>query len=196
MKENEIDELIVEVCRGAKEVLEKSGYLAPIAFLVGKNNQIIPCMVPFKNDAQKRGVYLALGAAMKALGSNRVILVNDAAMKMFDKPMEEVHITETPLTYPESMREDGIFLQDMNTITERIEGYFMRYENKKDAPRFYHDLKHFNAGHESMGGFIPECVMEGYKESDQFMEEMKRELPPEIFSGGMFPLDGPVSTDK
>jgi len=179
MKENVIDELIVELCRGAKEILEQSGYLSPVAFLVGKNNQIIPCTVPFKNDTQKRGMYLALGASMKPLGSSRVILINDAAMKTYDKSKDwEIDVTEQPLTYPESMREDGIFLQDINMKTDRIEGYFMRYENKKDAPRFYHDLKHLNAGHDGMGGFIIECVMEGYKESDQFMEEMKRELPP------------------
>ena len=67
------------------------------------------------------------------------------------------------MTYPESMRQDGIFLQDMNIITGRVEGYFLRYENRKDSSRFYHKLKHMNKNQDSMGGYLFNQIRDGYE---------------------------------
>lgn len=182
MKEkNEIDELVVFLCKGAKKILEEKGKLAPVGFVITKEKKIIPCALPFRNDIEKSAIYLALGVAVRKFSGSRVIMINDVAMRKIDpKDMEEFkknYTTEQPLTYPESMRQDGIFLQDMNMETGRIEGYFMRYKNLKDAPRCYYDLEHINKNKDSMGGGIPGRITEGYN-SPELMSELDVEFEP------------------
>lgn len=162
-KEDEIDGLIVDLCNNARHLKENGSSLVPVAMMLSKDKGIIPCMLPFRNDEEKSALYYGLGTGMKKYRANRVILINDVAMKMYDKPAEKISELEKPLTYPESMRQDGIFLQDVNLATGRVDGYFMRYENKKDAPRFYYGLKHLNKGTESMGGLLLNQIKDGYE---------------------------------
>jgi hypothetical protein len=168
-KSDEIDKLIVDLCRNARDLMEKNDRIAPIAMILSKNKGIIPCMLPFRDDEEKTALYYGLGVGMKKYNANRVILINDAAMKMYNKSMISetgklmISETEKPLTYPESMRQDGIFIQDINMVTGRVDVYFQRYENKKEVPRFYHELKHINRDAESMGGHMVDQIREGYK---------------------------------
>lgn len=161
-KESEIDGLIVGLCVNAKKIKEKNVSMSPVAMILSKDKGIIPCMLPFRDDEEKSALYYGLGIGMKKYNADRVILINDVALKTYDKPVN-ISVTEQPLTYPESMREDGIFIQDINIVTGRVDGYFQRYENKKDAPRFYHELKHLNKNGESMGGDLLNQIKEGYK---------------------------------
>jgi hypothetical protein len=162
-KEDEIDGLIVDLCNNARHLKENRASLVPVAMMLSKDKGIIPCMLPFRNDEEKSALYYGLGTGMKKYKASRVILINDVAMKMYDKPAEKISELEKPLTYPESMRQDGIFLQDVDLATGRVDGYFMRYENKKDAPRFYYELKHLNKGAVSMGGLLLNQIKDGYE---------------------------------
>lgn len=162
-KEDEINEFIVDLCNNARHLMETRGSLVPVAMMFSEEKGIIPCMLPFRDEEHKSAIYYGLGTGMKKYKANRVILINDVALKMYDKPTGKISESEKPLTYPESMRQDGIFLQDVDLATGRVDGYFMRYENKKDAPRFYYELKHVNKGAESMGGFLVDQIKNGYE---------------------------------
>ena len=194
---NEIDGLIVSLCNEAQNIMERDGGdLDPVAFLITRDNKLIPCMLPCNGEGEKRAMHLALGAAMKELKAFRVILISDAAMRALSpekyEEFKKNYETEQPLMYPESMRQDGIFVQDIDVEKSFSNGYFMRYENLKDAPRLYHNLYHINKGKETMGGDLFDWVLEGYKDSDKFpggieMKKILSDSPDESDDSESFP---------
>ncbi len=187
-KQNEIDELIVNLCDKAQNLLEEDGYLDPIAFII--TDTMIPCMLSCPKE-DKKAMFTALGAVMKKFKSKRIILVSDIAMRVVDpEKSDEIKanlLTEQPLTYPESMRQDGIFLQDINPERHFSDAYFMQYENLKDAPRLFHNLTQLNKKEESFSGAFFDSVVSGYNDPGKLGRVVKGPVdlndffPPDIF---------------
>lgn len=191
---NKTDSLIVELCNGAQRLLEKDNILSPVAMIIKGEDDLIPCMLPFKNDKEKLALYFALGVAMKEKGCHRVIIITDVAVRKIDMNPENAEkvkeyfkrniLTEQPLTYPESMREDGIYLQLIDFEEDRSDAYFKRYENRKDTPRFYHELVRMNKNAGKIGGDIYEYVKRGYElEGVEFhgLIDPLFDFPPDFF---------------
>lgn len=192
MTKNEIDEFIVGLCETAKGILEEKGEIMPVAMVITDDGHIIPCMLPFKNDdsEEKYAMYGAVGVTMKKFNANKVVLVNDVALKYYSSKEEadkakENYQTESPLMYPESLRQDGILLQEVDLGDDTVNSYFMRYENT--SPRKYHELARLNKEGESMAGAIISSLKDGYARSEEILESLIEADPlgANLFQEGM-----------
>jgi len=185
---NKHKELVEEINVIAKENLKKDGKLAPIAFVIKNTQMIAPILLDFRASQEKYKSCKYAGAIAKYLNADAVILVSDVAMKEY-KSKEEAdfavrnYSTESPLSYPESMRVDGIFLLVIDLETKKIEGYMQLYEKKGDNYTFK-NLEDFS-GVTGIGGMIQESVIEGY---DLLVskEDFDKYLKEKNFMGGMF----------
>ena len=195
MEENDLKQLIEKLCNHAVVLLEKDGQLNPLALIINSEGGITPCSLPWENDEEKGKLLLVLGVSLKKFDSHEVIFLSDVAMRSIgtDDPKEtrkmkeyykENHATEQPLSYPKSMREDGIYLQYMDLNLNHTKAYFKRYEDRENEPRFYHELKCIDKGAKSMGGLIIEQISYGYENAEEIIKKIK-ELPgmPENFPG-------------
>lgn len=167
MPEEEIHELIEAVANNAKRLMERDGKLTPTALVVAEK-ELMPLELLFRDSEDKYRMYFALGLTLKKVKQTIVILINDVALRHVDK--KDAHKfkdnkcdpTEQPTTYPESMRQDGIFIQEIDVTTKTMNAYLMRYENRKDE-RFWHPLEKLNKDGAAMSGAILDSVVDGYE---------------------------------
>lgn len=163
-----MNKLIESLIGKAKELLEKDGHLAPVALAMKGENVIAPIMLEFETDNEKYATYRAVGDEAKRLSVDRVVMINDAAMRRYDNPEESEkalknYATESPLTYPEDMREDGIFVQDLNLVTEEITVYFLRYKRRKEGGFRFYDIMTLVGEKGKVMGEVMNSVLRGFK---------------------------------
>ena len=192
-----IDELIVSLSENAQSILEKKGHLDSVAMIVNKENKMIPCFFPHEVSEDKYAMYRALGEAMKEYDAERVVIISDAALRILQNEKDIEHFkenaaTEQPLSYPKSMRMDGILLVEIRPKTRSSEGYFKHYEELENAPSLFHDLLNLKdmpgmgGKLKEFGGEIFNNVMEGYDgDSEKTSEVAFMKVP--FNEDGLFP---------
>ena len=162
-----MDKLIEGLIERAKENLKKDGYLAPVIIAMKGDKLLAPILLQFKCDNEKYATYKIIGKIAKKLAADRIILINDVALKMYDtKDSEHVmknYNTMSPLTYPENMRQDGIFIHDLNLITEKVKPYFLRYKKQKKGSFKFYNINTFQGSEDSFSGEIMNSVLKGFK---------------------------------
>lgn len=147
----------------AKNNLVNDGRLAAMALCFGPGGvAVVPA--EFGTDDEKWAFYRALGAACRDMDATRVVLVNDAAMKTYDPGQYDMHHldpTETPLTYPKSMRTEVIMVMDHALGTDKTEMLMQPYRDADGKVEFLPvDEELRNMKFES--GLV-ECVEEGFR---------------------------------
>lgn len=104
-----------------KEAMEKTKKCPPMVICF-KGEKIIH-LSGLCTDETKHAFYRAVGALCKKEGCDFIMIINDAAIKAFKNPedyknMIDNYETESPLTYPKSMRTDCIILIGYAFATE------------------------------------------------------------------------------
>ena len=128
-------EMVEDFNKVAKENLQKDGKVSPIAFVIKDKEILIPILLSFHNDQDKQTGYTMVGVVAQYLSADAVILINDVAMRGYKNKTEadyamRNYLTESPLTYPESMRQDGIYFLSISFKTRKIYGYFQPYKKE------------------------------------------------------------------
>ena len=173
-------ELLEDINTVAKKNLEKNGKLAPIAFVIKDTQMIAPILLDFRAPQE---IYLSCkyaGAIAKYLNADAIILISDVAMREYKSKEEEDfaaknYSTESPLSYPENMRTDGIFFLVIDLETKKAECCMQLYE-KKDDNFIFKNLDDFPET-TGVGGRIQESVIEGYglpvskEEFDKYLKD-------------------------
>lgn len=90
----------------------------PVVFVFGEN-QIYVILVPWDNNEAKIATLKEVGKKCVELDAHRLALLVDVAMKKYDNPEDALYAsrnpeTEAPLSYPESMRIDGLLINYMD----------------------------------------------------------------------------------
>ena len=139
MGNEKITELVGSTLEFAKGVLKKDNVLAPVALLVAPSGvTVVP--IKFDSDAKKHTVYTAIGSACRRIGATHVVLVNDAAMRTFDKGADYEKVvsdpTEAPLTYPKSMRTEVVMVLGHELGTDRTEFLMQPYKDEGGKVEF------------------------------------------------------------
>lgn len=158
---NKIIKSLLEI---AKKILKNEGFLIPQAFFIKDNEKGMVRISPnFKTAEEKYKSCIAIGLTAKQVGANSIILLNDVASKTYSKEnadyVEKNYNTESPLTYPESQRDDGIMIMYMDMKTKKIDAYFQKYKKQGNNIKFY-KIKEFPDN--EMDGLVPESIFEGY----------------------------------
>lgn len=175
----------------AKKNLQKNGRLTPIAFLIREGKIVAPILLRIQTDEEKPDVYKSIGMIAKKFSADSVIIVQDAALKVFKTKEESKYVlenlaTEKPLMYPENMRQDGIFFFVIDLKTKETNGYFQEYEKKGKDIHFHKLINYLELVKDSfspdsdegkLGGSIVDCVLKGYK-----MNMEKELISPEIIN--------------
>ncbi len=122
-------EMVKDMNKVAKKNLQKDGKVSPIAFIIKNKEILVPVLLSFHNDQDKQTGYTMVGVVAQYLSADTVILINDVAMREYKNKTEADYAilnysTENPLTYPESMRQDGIYFLSISFETRKIYGYF------------------------------------------------------------------------
>lgn len=177
-----MNDLIQNLSENAVGILKKEGHLNPIAFLLDSDRVITIVELKFTDDEEKYKSYLAVGKIAEKAKANRVILINDVAARIYKTKKEaeyayENYDHESPLSYPESMRLDGILFIDINIESECIKEYFLRYERENEEFKFHKLSKLGSFVEEEIGktndfgetgvfsGILIENVLRGYNKS-------------------------------
>lgn len=147
----------------AKQNLLQDGHLSPVTICVTPQGiKVIPAQ--FRNDGEKHAFYTAVGAACRDFGTTRIFLVNDAALRILDKkdfPVEGyLDPTETPLTYPKSMRTEVIVVLDHDFSSKKTDYLFQPYTDTDNKIEFITSDQ--IPSDMTIEGALIDCVEEGY----------------------------------
>jgi hypothetical protein len=137
----------------AKGLLIRDKFLHPIAFFVIGPN-VVPVMVKYKDDEEKHAFYASLGAFCQLKGATEILLINDAALKSYDsnESMEkalENYSTESPLTYPPTLRTECIIIMAYNLKTKESVLIAQPYKEVNDTYEWFdimEDIENFDSG--------------------------------------------------
>ena len=137
--------LIDDLKRIAKETLVKDGYHQPMFFLCS-DEQIIESPLPTAmfhklygdlnaEDFKTKAVF-CMGALVKKVNGNRLIMIWDAAMRMFSPGMkrEDIDVTEWPLQFPKSMRVECLIFNDISFVTGQSTTSVIPYKGGEGQP--------------------------------------------------------------
>ena len=128
----------------AKKLLQEDGYITS-AMMRFRNEQLIispQLFVDFKecnaNEAKSRNVFAA-GMFAKKLNADLIVFVWDAAFRTVDlkehpNAKEEMDATETPLTYPRSMRTECIIINGIPLPDGKDEMIMVPYKGGEGEP--------------------------------------------------------------
>ncbi len=135
-----VDELVEKINEIAEQNLRQDGYLNAMAFIL-RDGHFAPMELKFETDDEKHRAYVSIGLTAQKLGADRVILLNDVAARAADTPEEAKYMAENydhecPLSYPESMRWDGILTLDIDLKSEKVDGFFRQYKRDGDEYSF------------------------------------------------------------
>lgn len=127
------EKLINDILDRAKQNLVNShGNLAPALFLP-REGQLIAIPASFKNNEEKSALLQAAGIAAKKYGCEEVAFLCDAAMKTYkDVDPNELDVTERPLTYPKSMRQECLIFTILEMKTSAGKMYIIPYKEVED----------------------------------------------------------------
>jgi len=145
----------------AEQNVRHDGFLVPVAFGFSAEQTYV-FQIVFKNDEEKFQQYFALGTCLKKAGCFRFVLLNDVAMRQVEKEkfkeVVENYVTERPTTYPESMRQEAIILQDYDLVKKTFVMYCKRY--KKVGKDFkFEEIERF----EEIVSEMVRVVIEGFE---------------------------------
>lgn len=179
-------EIVEGLGKIAERNLKKYGRLTPVAFLIKDNCIVSLIQLGFHTDMEKYAGYQMVGMAAKKFSADVVIMINDVALKTYTgkdaKYAMTNYMTEMPLSYPENMRQDGIFFFVVDIKERKTTGYFQRYE-RKDKELHFHKLKLLEKieglpeeikESTKLKGGIPSSVFKGYDRDDDAIESFFR----------------------
>jgi len=157
-----VDAFIQDISKIAQENIEKDDYLQPMAFII-KEGEIVPMSLSNTDDEAKFRSYTDVGLVAQKLAADKVILLADVAARIVDNPedakyVQENYSTESPLSYPESLRLDGILFLVVELKSGTATGYFRRYEKHEIGYKF-HELETYS---ETFSGGLVNMVMGGF----------------------------------
>lgn len=120
-----------------KEAMEKTKQCPPTAFCF-KGDKFFNVGGKFDNDDEKYGFYRMIGAACRKEKCDFVMLINDAAMRSFEKHEDykdaiDNYDTEAPLSYPKSMRTECIILVAYEFATDESKVIVQPYKEENGA---------------------------------------------------------------
>ena len=154
--------LVEKLSKTAMTNLERDGFLTPVALLIRGKHILMPIIIHYETDEDKYKNYYLVGKVAKSYSADAIILVNDAAMRGFEK-LEDFqyakknYASESPLTYPESMRKEVIVILVIDLVSKEITGYFQQYA--KEGTKFsFRRMKNFKVNPSGLSSYI----MEGY----------------------------------
>jgi len=160
-------EIIKEINSIAKENLKKNNSISPIAFVIKNNTILLPLLITFSNEEEKLDAYVYLGAFAKISEADTIIVANDVAMMAYSGIKEvrysrKNYSTEDPLTYPERMRQDGIFFRVIDMKKRKVvNAAFQRYEKEEGKYKF-DELDENYLKNKKIGGRLQESILKGY----------------------------------
>lgn len=137
--------LIDDLKRIAKEILVRDGNHQPM-FMLCSNEQIIGKPLPtamfqklygnLNAEDFKTQVVFCMGALAKKLEANRLIMIWDAAMRMYppDTKKEDIDVTEFPLQFPKSMRTECLIFNDISFVTGKDVTAIIPYKGGEGVP--------------------------------------------------------------
>jgi len=161
--------LVEDAVKFAKDLLQKSPthQLLPMAICFGPDgHKVIPGM--FDDDDAKHEFYRTVGAECRTSNLQIALLVNDAAMREVktDKEAEFIkanYDTESPLSYPKSMRTECIIALGFNFATEETFTVAQPYREATDgAIEFHKELMRLPDAKSA----LVDNLKEGWKEAD------------------------------
>jgi len=170
-KELDVEKYINVLNEHAKKLLVRDGFLQSVAFFIKDDQVECPEKIVHKDDEEKFNHYYQIGKKLQEY--DYVIVLQDIAYRSFDnkdaaKEVIENYMTESPLTYPESMRMDGILYMALANTGDGIgmRMYCQSYRKDKDKYQF-DDLKDWSGACESLSGNLLEAVQSGYNDHEE-----------------------------
>lgn len=141
----DIQKIIEDMARIARENLNKDNHLTPIALIFKEGALISSMIISWDTDENKQYAYRMLGEKAKELAADFVIWINDVAVRTVKSPEELEFIkknydTERPTAYPETLRQDMILLGYLDLKTLKDSMWIQAYNKMKDGKRVYKEL--------------------------------------------------------
>lgn len=158
-----MDDLLKHIHYVSKNILKNEGSLSPVTFLIKDGGLLGPYILNYSNDDEKYANYWSIGLTAQKLNADRIILVNDIAMREAKNSEDAKYIRnnydhESPLSYPESMRIDGILLVDIYTSTNKRLIYLQKF---KKSLKDYVFLNLESYDQDSFDGALIQSVLKG-----------------------------------
>jgi hypothetical protein len=132
-------EILQKMAEAAKANLVKYGDLAAVMMWFRDKELIAGPQfhVNFKlstADQNKDMNILAAGKYAKTIGADTIIFVWDAAMRIISNPDHPYDITESPLSYPESMRTECIIVEGIKMSSGEEDVIIIPYKGGNGKP--------------------------------------------------------------
>jgi len=144
-----------------------------VAFLLKEDRIIAPILIHFKHNEEKHQAYFTVGTAAKDLCADKVFLINEVAARLVTNKEDAEYMAknydhENPLSYPESMRLDGILFIEIDLKSEKSDALFHRYTKDGEKFVFEEKIKTFQelAGTDEsvvFTGVLVDCVLDGFR---------------------------------
>lgn len=149
-----------DIIDSAKQNLVTKKYLDPVALLSTEVGIKYIFPLRYKTDAEKEMYLIATGQTAKQLGTPIVYLVFDAALRtMAPEAIKNYDVTESPLSFPESMRTECIMIHSLELKTETRESVIIPYKKTGTEIEFLPDLPKADR----METWMTAAVLKGYK---------------------------------
>jgi hypothetical protein len=122
----------------AKQNLLKDGYLAPVIMWfrneipIGNPQLFKDFKCPTSEENKDKNILFA-GFVAKVLQADTIVFIWDAAMKTMN-PDQPYDITESPLTYPESMRTEVIIIEGIKVPSGKEDVLITPYKGGNGKP--------------------------------------------------------------
>ena len=163
-----MDELISSLSQKTIELFKRDQYLKPVAFLINSDKILGILELKFETDEEKYNMYFRVGQVAKQLKADRVVMINDVALRTYTNKEEADYARqnydhESPLCYPENMRQDGILLTDIKIGSKKIEACFLKYEKREEEIYFYDPQEIKSDFKVSLNGALVENILKGYE---------------------------------
>ena len=158
-------EILQNLALAAKANLMKDGHLATVMMwfkdkkLIGSPQLFVDFKEPTTDENKDMNV-LAAGMFAKEIGADSVVFIWDGAMKTMN-PDQPYDITESPLSYPESMRTECILIEAIKMPSGKEDVIIIPYKGGDGKPveflpeDAYKGMDHFKSR-------ISEIVVRGY----------------------------------
>lgn len=137
MTEINVPEMLAFITEAAQENLTNNGEIMPVAFIFAEKGRfVIPMNHPDKYLCVKTA-----GSVTRKVNGNVLITVFDGAMRVLENPedfkkMEENPETESPLSYPKSMRTECLIIQAVEFPSGKNHIRVITYTGQKGSYQF------------------------------------------------------------
>jgi len=164
-----MNELISDLSQKAIEFFKRDQYLKPVSFLINSDRILGIVELEFETDEEKYNMYFQIGQIAKKFKANRIVMINDVAFRIYTNKEDADYARqnfdhESPLCYPENMRQDGILFTDIKIKSKKIDVCFLKYEKREKEIYFYDPQElRFDFKEGSLNGTLIENVLKGYK---------------------------------